>query len=362
MMTRDVMSPAVRRFGPVALLPLALAACDANARTATRTDAAHTTGGHVTGTAAAYSAGAGGAATTASVAGGLTIGEGNPDQGFLRRLVAQQESLTFAIDRLLPQLRSPVALAQAYTVRDRTAIEYQESVGLLRDWFAETHDADRVPRSDGDLKPAAYRAAMREGAGALARAPQATAPGALQFQGGARDTAYDAARAQAPGASVQSGVDRTATAAEAQGRAQDDAGIAATAPGDASGMTVGADPESALRELLVAHHRRTLALTEAYWPHMVQAQPRALAVAQHRQSRLELQALLARDSTGAPAPSGEDPRVPLSGVPNAGLDDAPDSRNRQTVPQSSQSPNAPAPAPPAATPSVPARPPATRTP
>jgi hypothetical protein len=414
MMTRDAMSPRARRFGPIALLPLALAAaCDRLPRGDGAGSASRDGDGLATGTAAAYST-----ASTASVAGGLAIGEGNPDQGFLRRMVAQQESLTFAIDRLLPELQSPVALAQAYTIRDRTAIEYQESVSLLRDWFAESHDADRVPRSDGELKTPRYRERMRQVSGALARDPQAVSTEATQLQGGTRAGASAAARAGAPGASVRSYADRTVSAAEAQGWAQDAArgpagdggtvtgspgadlgyaggaspstarigqnggrppsngmGQGGTSPvaagqgdmvaqGDARAMgaanggmggtpgmvAVAASPEEALRALLIDHHRRTLALTEAYWPHMVQAQPRALAVAQHRQSRLELQALLARDSTGAVAPSGQDPRVPISGVPNAGLDDGQKSANRVTVPQSAQSPNAPAPAPPGATP------------
>lgn len=422
MMTRDAMSPRARRLGPIALLPLALAACDRLPRGDGAGSASRDGETLVRGTAAAYSGAT--TASPASVAGGLAIGEGNPDQGFLRRMVAQQESLTFAIDRLLPQLRSPVALAQAHTIRDRTATEYQESVSLLRDWFAEWHDADRVPRSDGDLKTPMYRERMRQVSGALARDPQAVSVEAAQVQGGARDTASAAARAQTPGANAVSYADRTVSAAEAQGWAQDAArgpagggatagrtgpdlgfaggatpstatvgqdggrppsngmGQGGTSPvamgqgdpvaaGDARSLggtpgmvAAAASPEEALRALLIDHHRRTLALTEAYWPHMVQAQPRALAVAQHRQSRLELQALLARDSTGAPAPSGEDPRVPLSGVPNAGLDDGQKSANRVTVPQSAQSPTAPAPAPPAATPARSPLPgaPTTRTP
>lgn len=347
MMTRDAMSPRARRLGPIALLPLALAACDRLPRGDGAGTAAQRDESLVRGSAAAYSTS--GTVAPASVAGGLVIGEGNPDQGFLRRIVAQQESLTFAIDRLLPQLESPVALAQAHTIRDRTALEYQESVSLLRDWFAEWHDADRVPRSDGDLKTPLYRERMRAVSGTLARRPQSVSTDATERLGGARDTSVAAVRAQTPGANVVSYADRTVSAAEAQGWAQDEATEPAGAVSGAVPTTT--DPERTLRTLLIDHHRRTLALTEAYWPHMVNAQPRAYAVAQHRQSRLELAALLARDSTGAPAPSGQDPRIPLSGVPNAGLDDGQKSDNRVTVPQSAQSPNASAPAPPAATPS-----------
>lgn len=329
---------ASRRTRASLLALLALAACDGQRAANARADAnaAANAGGLAADSAAAYT---GVRAAPASVVAGLAVGEGNPDQGFLRRFVAQQESLAFALDRLSPQLVSPVAVAQATTVRDRLAIEYQESVGLLRDWFAEWHDADRAPRSDGELKTPDYRARMQAASGTLARRPVSTDSAAVGLRAGARDTAGLAAIV--PGASGAGGDGLLADSAEAQGWSQDGREIE---------RPMNSDADLALRELVIANHRRTLQLTEAYWPHLVHAQVRQLAVDAHRQARLELAALERRDNTGAPAPSGQDPRIPSSGVPKAGLDDGTDAANRRTVPQPAQRPDAPAPAPPGATP------------
>ncbi len=286
--TSHGISAASPRMPLALLLATIAAACDAGPRASPSLAAADASrGGLVADSAAAFTV------SPASVRGGLARGEGNPDQAFLRRLVAQQESLAWRIDALVPSLASPVATAQAVTVRDRLGLEYQVSVGLLRDWFAETHDADRVPRSDGGIIPPTYRA--------------------------------DMAAKSFVGVLPAEAVDTSAATAAARG------GMADTALAY-PGMPRVVDADAQLRAVLAGSHRAMLDLTEAYWPHLLAPEIRALAVRHHRQSRLELAALERRDATGAGVPSGARPVPPISGTPKAGLDDRPASANRATVP------------------------------